>query len=146
MSTDPDLGGPYLQIAAFCENVIEGKDGVLSLIRVIDRFVHTAVGAGAPEKMPAVPVNAHLVLSFKSGFAKGSFPVKIRGVSPDGKPLPDVSIPMQLEGDDRGQNIVLQVGLVLEQEGLYWFDVYVGERLMTRMPLRLVYQRLVLGP
>lgn len=28
--------GPYIQAATFCSEVIEGKDGVLSLIRLMD--------------------------------------------------------------------------------------------------------------
>lgn len=143
--SDQDLGGPYLQLAVFCETVIEGKDGVLSLIRIIDRIVTSATGPDAPEHMPTVPINARLVLAFKSGFAKGSYAVRIRPWTPNGQPLPDVTVPMHLEGDDRGQNIVLQVGLLADQEGLYWFDVSVGERLVTRLPFRLVYQRLAIG-
>jgi len=30
--------GPFVSVAAFCENVIEDKSGVLSLIRVVDRL------------------------------------------------------------------------------------------------------------
>ena len=140
-----DFGGPYLQTAVFCENVIEGKDGVLSLIRIIDRTTITATGPGAPEKMPPTTINAHMVLTFKSGFAKGSFAVKIKPQAPDGSRLPDVTVPMHLEGDDRGQNIILRIGMVGDQEGVYWFDVMLGDSLVTRMPFRLVYQRLALG-
>ncbi|OGL09770.1 MAG: hypothetical protein A3F92_12875 [Candidatus Rokubacteria bacterium RIFCSPLOWO2_12_FULL_71_22] len=138
---DEQTGGPYLHFAVFCENVIEDKQGVLSLIRIIDRTVLTAAGPDAPEKMPPFPFSATIALGFKSGFAKGSWQVRIRPTNPDGQPLPEVSLPMQLEGDDRGQNIVLPVQLTLEQEGLYWFDVFVADALVTRMPFRVVYQR-----
>ena len=142
VSDHEEIGGPYLQIAVFCELVIEGKDGVLSLIRIIDRTTVTASGPNAPEKMPPTPINAWLVLSFKAGFAKGSYPVKIKPSDPDGKPLPEVTVPMQLEEDDRGQNIVLQVNMVAEREGLYWFAIVLGDRLVTRIPFRLVYQQI----
>lgn len=129
-------------MAVLCETVIEGKDGVLSLIRIIDRTTVTASGPNAPEKMPPTPINAWLVLGFKAGFVKGSYPVKIKPSDPDGKPLPEVTVPMQLEGDDRGQNVVLQVNMVAEQEGLYWFSIVLGDRLITRIPFRLVYQQI----
>jgi len=29
-------GGPYVQVAAFCEQVLQERDGVHSLIRIID--------------------------------------------------------------------------------------------------------------
>jgi hypothetical protein len=142
---EEDVGGPYLQAAVFCENVIEGKDGVLSLIRIIDRTIVRTAGTEAPEKMPPTTINARLVLMFKSGFAKGSFPVKIRPQGPDGRRLPDVTVQIHLEGDDRGTNVVLQIGMLVEEEGLYWFDVFLQDKLMTRMPFRLVYQRTAFG-
>ena len=45
-------GGPYLITAAFCEQVIEDKSGVLSLIRIVDRMYITAQGPNAPDEMP----------------------------------------------------------------------------------------------
>lgn len=140
MSDDP--GGPYLQAAVLCEKVIEDKEGILSLIQIIDRTTVTVQGPDAPEKMPPVPLNAQLVLMFKTGFAKGSHQVKIRAKTPDGVPLPEVSLPIHLEGDDRGTNLILPVQLVLKEEGLYWFDIFIGERLVTRVPFRLVYRRI----
>ena len=69
--------GPYLQIAAFCEQVIEDKRGMLSLINVVDRTTHSRGGPQAPEEMPAFDLNWKLVLSLKSGEARGSYPVRI---------------------------------------------------------------------
>lgn len=43
--------GPYIQMAAFCQQVIEDKTGVLSLIHVIDTLTHTAAGPDAPDEM-----------------------------------------------------------------------------------------------
>lgn len=139
--SDQELGGPYLQMAVFCEQVIEDKQGILTLVRIIDRTTMTASGPNAPEKMPPFPVNANMVIGFKTGFAKGSHEVKIRPTSPDGRQLPEVTVPMHLEGDDRGANLVLPFRMMAEQDGLYWFDVYVGNRLFTRMPFRILYQR-----
>ena len=30
--------GPYVQVAAFCERVLRESDGVMSLVRVVDRI------------------------------------------------------------------------------------------------------------
>lgn len=51
----PGKGGPYVQVAAFCEKVLVEQDGVVTLVRLIDRLTHQAVGPGAPEKMPTLP-------------------------------------------------------------------------------------------
>jgi hypothetical protein len=42
-------------------------------------------------------------------------------------------------------NIGFNMNLQDVEEGLYWFDVHVGDRLVTRMPLRVLYQRTI-GP
>ena len=56
--------------------------------------------------------------------------------------MPSLSFPMLFEGDDeRGNALVAPVAFVVEQEGLYWFDVYLNEELVTRMPLRIAYQQ-----
>jgi len=140
---EQELGGPFLQAAVFCEKILEEKDGVVSLVRVIDRVTVTAAGPTAPERMPPGGVLAVTgFLAFKSSFAKGSFEVKVTARSPSGQRLPDVVLPMFLEGDDRGKNLAFNATIHNVEAGLYWFDVSVGEKLVTRMPLRIVYQRM----
>src|SRR5438045_3853222 len=66
--------GPYLAAAVFCEQVIQGNDGVLTPIRIIDQY-HAPIPANAPEDFPSkekrllVPTVAFL--SFKSGKSGG---------------------------------------------------------------------------
>jgi len=46
-----------------------------------------------------------------------------------------------LEGDDdRGVNVRLLIQFTAEEEGIYWFDVLLDDEVVTRMPLRVVYQ------
>ncbi len=49
--------GPYLTVAALCDKALQEKDGVISLIRVVDKLTSSAVGPDAPEQMPPFPVN-----------------------------------------------------------------------------------------
>lgn len=44
------------------------------------------------------------------------------------------------EGEERGVNLILNMKIEA-MEGVYWFDVSVNERLLTRVPLGLMYQR-----
>ena len=37
------------------------------------------------------------------------------------------------------------LNLVAEQEGLYWFDVLLDDTLLTRIPFRVIYQRMTTG-
>lgn len=137
--------GPYVQVAAFCEKVLEEKDGVLSLIRVVDRITHTVAGPGAPAEMQPFPYQLMLALTLKTGQARGGYNLKIVRELPSGirEESQGPSFRIHFEGEgDRGQNLVLQLQLMFEQEGLHWFDVFLEEQLLTRLPLRVVYARI----
>ena len=141
-----ELGGPYLSVAVLCEKVLQEKDGVASVIRIVDRFILTASGPAPPEKMPPTTITTTAFLSFKSGFAKGSHTVKLVPKDPSGRSAgPEALLPVFFEGEDRGANIIVNVNFRVQEDGLYWFEVLLGERLMTRIPLRVVYQRMSLG-
>ena len=140
-----ELDGPYLQIAALCEHVLEERDNVLSIIRIVDRITLSTSDPRAPAAMPPVPVNVRLVIALKSGFARGRFDVKIGVVAPSTHVLAELSLPVLLEGEERGANIVMPVSFSAEEEGLYWFEVRLGDRLLTRVPLRLIYSRVSMG-
>jgi hypothetical protein len=136
--------GPYLKAAVFCENVIEGKDGVLSLIRVIDRTTLTAAGPQTPAQMPPVQRELKLALMFISGRARGTQSVELKVERPNGDIREEWSGTIFFEGEDRGANLVIQMGFKFEMEGLYWFHVLLDNDLITKLPFRLIYQRV--GP
>ena len=136
---------PYLATAIFCEKVLHEKDGVLSAIRIVER-INVSAGAGAPDEMPSVPVQLTALLMFKSGFMRGKGTVTLTPQSPSVKRMPEAKFPALFEGEDRGVNLVVNVGLQAEEEGLYWFDVCFEQELVTRMPLRVLYQRVGFGP
>ncbi|SRR5216683_6180302 len=137
--------GPFLQAALFCEKALQEKDGVVSAIRIVDRVISSAIGADPPTSMPPLQWSITLFVSLKSGFARGSYSVRVTGTMPSGRAMPSASLPVLLEGDDRGVNIIANMTIQFQEEGLYWFDVYFEGRLLTRMPLRVVYQRMALG-
>jgi len=129
---------PYLAMAILCERVLREADGVISVIRVFDRSMVT----GPTEEMPPTNIPLTLVISFKSGFMRGKGVVRLNPKSPSGKDLPGLQFPVLFEGDDdRGIAIVATLGFLVQEEGLYWFDVLVQEEVVTRIPLRVLYQR-----
>ena len=135
--------GPHLAIAAFCEQVIEDKSGVLSLIRIVDRMQVTAQGADIPKEMPAANLNWNLVITLKSGEARGSHPVKIVPVLPSGETKAPFTYSAYLEGANRGQHIITRVQMELPMPGIYWFKIYVDDELMTQIPVEVIYSRIV---
>ena len=132
----------HLAMAVFCEKVLRETDNVLSVVRVIDRF--NVVGA-TPEMQPAL-LEFTILISFKSGFLRGKQPLTVRPKNPDGNDMPSMTFPMLFEGDeDRGNALITPTQFLVDREGLYWFEVYLNEELITRMPLRVAYQQLGLA-
>lgn len=144
--TDPDIAvghsRPHIAAAFFCERLIEDKDGVLTVVRIVDRITHTAVGSGTPQVMPPVPVNLTLLVSFKSGDARGRHELSVYVEAPSGLRETVVSgVSVLFEGEDRGNNSIFNLSWVAGHEGLYWFDVLLDGSRVTRVPLRISYQR-----
>lgn len=137
MAEQPMLSGPHLQVAGFCEKVLIESDQVVSLIRLVDRFT---VNGPTPEMTPAI-LDMYLVIAFKSGFVREKHTVRVVPNTPSGRELAAHEWPTLFEGDDRGNMIVSRLKFLAEEEGLYWFDVSCGGILVTRIPLRVIYQR-----
>lgn len=134
--------GPYLVSAALCERAIQERDGVISLIRMIDKITNTIAGPGpiVPETMPPVPVNLTLVVVLKPGEARGRFMVAVRPEAPSGQRLPEAELPVSFGGaPDAGANLLFGINMVATEEGVYWFDVLLEGQLLTRTPLRIEY-------
>src|SRR5260370_27056538 len=99
--------GPYLVAAVICEKILQEKDETISVIRMVDRFNVTVNALGSPENLPPIPINLGLLISLKSGEARGRYTVKLRIVSPSGlQTLPDHLLPVLFDGaEDRGANL-----------------------------------------
>jgi hypothetical protein len=132
---------PYLSAAFLCEKVLQEKDGVLSVVRVVDIFYVTI-----PPEMPAgmKPVTEITgLLSFKR-YSSGTEPEKhqlqLLLHSPSGR---EQKLPSELEiifkaEDMAGANVILNVRLVVEEFGLFWLDVLIDEEFAARVPFRLL--------
>jgi hypothetical protein len=136
----PD-SGPYLVAALLCERVLQEKDETVSIVRIVDRITLTVPASISPETLPPLPLNLTLFLSFKSGSARGRNTIKLKIESPSGFKLPEQLLPILFEGEDRGVNLILALNMVVDQEGVYWFNILLEEEHITRIPLRILYQR-----
>ncbi len=138
--------GPYLKTAVLCEHVLREKDDVPSLIRIIDRIIHTRTDPDAPIEMPPVSYNLRAFISLTSGEARGSHELKIELEEPSGLRKPPMMVSTVLfEGEDKGVNLVVNMATTFEYQGLYWFNLYLDDKLLTKMPLRVIYSRVTHG-
>lgn len=99
-------------------------------------------------QMPQATIQVTLVVLLKSGgLGGGKYGIRIKANSPTGKPLPDNQQSVFFNGgEDNGALLGIPVVLAAPEEGLYWFDVYFEDALLTRVPLRVLYQQAVHMP
>jgi hypothetical protein len=151
---EPDTStGPHLVVAALCEKVLQEQDGVLSLIRLIDALTQTASGVETPAQMPPfIATDLTMVISVKADQARGRFGIRVRPEAPSGVQLPAIEQGVNLQpGAAKGINLVMPLQIAIDQEGTYWFDVFLtgpapqAARLLTRVPLNIIYQPQQLG-
>jgi hypothetical protein len=129
---------PFVQIAAICQMPIQDTNGFLSLMRIVDRLPVR----GTTENMQPYPLfQLHMVVVLKSGPMRGKYKWKIVAETPSMKRIPGPEMSALFDGDERGVAMLSPVFLVAEEEGLYWFDVILGEELLTRIPLRVMYEQ-----
>jgi hypothetical protein len=141
-------GGPHIQVATFCEKVIKDQvGGNLSVIGCVSAVTNAAVGTDVPDEMPAFPLDRlTLAVTLWSDQAKGRYEIKIRPEAPNGQQLEPISAPIQLPGGAQGVDLIMQMNMIVEHEGTYWFDILFSpgrgeeDRLLSRIPLVVQYQ------
>lgn len=136
--------GPYLKLACFCTQVLREADGVATLVRIIDRLTHTEAKPDAPAEMPPVTYEMKLIIMLIPGKAIGRHELKIERELPSGIKDKPIAVTVQMEGGNRGANVIMDIKLKFPLEGLYWFDVYLNDALLTRMPFQVLYQRIAI--
>ena len=112
---------------------------MLSLIRIIDNLTVQVVG-DAPPELPEGQIAVTLVVSLKAGNARGRHPVTVAVENPAGAKLPAQQVDVQFNAEDAGMNLVLPIRMNA-MEGLFWFEIGIDERILTRTPFRIMYQR-----
>jgi hypothetical protein len=127
-----DKPRPYVTAALICERIIQEKDESLSLVRIADRIQYRVEGVPAGLK-PMIGVQG--LVSLKSGLVTGEHVIEIVSEKPDGNRKTVYTLPVKFLGKDHGANVILNISLGIDQDGLYWFDVIFDEEVLTRIPL-----------
>ncbi|HUZ00384.1 MAG TPA: hypothetical protein VMU89_08530 [Thermomicrobiaceae bacterium] len=132
---------PHLLMAVLCQRAQQDQYGSFSVINVLEQLVAGTDDPNAPEEMPTFRLQANLVLVFASGDARGERTVTVTAVEPDGQRLAPVEQSISLLGEDHRATIISNLSLDIAKTGVYWFDVTLNQRPITRIPLRIGYER-----
>jgi hypothetical protein len=134
--------GPYLQYAVVCERLLEEQDNVRSLIRIVDVFRLSS----DKDEMPPGVVTPTVAVAFKSGGAVGEFKLELKATDPSGKRLARMVGKIELKGHGHGALLAHEFPIPITKPGLYWIDVKLNSRTMTRMPLDIHYTKVQPSP
>jgi len=131
---------PYLKYGVTCEKVLQEKDGVLSLIRIIDKFVLTITGKEPPNELPPEVAPLTIVMGWAGGL--GSHEASFSITRPDGTTQKSPQTwSFHLDALHRGHSIILSVPVEVTKAGVYWIEFILNGEVKGRTPFQVVYQR-----
>jgi hypothetical protein len=131
---------PYLELGTICERVLEEKDGVLSLIRMVDRFTITITGKEPPEKLPPLLRPLTIIMSWVGGL--GSHEAAFNIISPSGETQRSPqSWSFTLNAINQGHNIIVTLPVSMAKEGVYWVEFILNDQVKSRIPFQVLYER-----
>lgn len=131
-------GPPMLLLAVFCEKAIKEEDRVYTVIRVVDSLKVTA-----PERPPkgmgiALPITT--LVAFKANGFRGKLPLEFVQISPTGLREKVGANQVEFIGGITSAYIHgALTGVKYDKDGVYEFEVRLGGRLYTKMPLQLAF-------
>lgn len=141
-----NTGGPYLAAAVFCDSILEDKSGKMSALGIADScqlFIAKDAPQNIPSKELQLPMIQNALLMFKSGYSPGNHQLRLVVEQPDGqrnevlkKTLDFTPLP------HGGFNVKTQINFNIAANGIYWLDVILDNKRLTRMPLKISVQRL----
>lgn len=140
---------PSLRMALLCDQAIEGKDGTLTVVRVVDRFEAIAQVTKQPPGRPKAQLPSPIWSgSFVAGFigGQGDFECQVRLVSPSKKVADFPKMPFRLDMPERGHNIIIRIQLPFEEAGLYQFELLLDGEPIAKIPMRVIIQRIEVEP
>ena len=131
---------PYLKVGAICERVLEEKDGVLSLIRIVDRFTITITGKEPPDQLPQGIKLLTIIMGWVGGL--GSHEAALNIISPGGETQQSPqSWSFTLDAINRGHNIIVTLPVRIAKEGVYWVEFILNDQVKSRIPFQVLYER-----
>lgn len=131
---------PYLKLGTICERVLEEKNGVLSLIRMVDRFTITVTGEEPPDQLPDVLRFLTIIMSWVGGL--GSHEAAFNIIYPGGETQRSPqSWSFSLDAMNRGHNIIVTLPVSMSKEGVYWIEFILNDQVKSRVPFQVIYKR-----
>jgi len=131
---------PYLKYGVICERVLTEKDGVLSLIRVVDRFTITITGREPPDQLPEGIKGMTIAMCWAGGLGTHEAAFNIQSPGGETQRSPQ-SWSFNLDALNRSHGIIVRLPVRIKREGVYWIEFVLNGEVKSRIPFQVVYQR-----
>ncbi len=133
---------PLLSAAFFCEKILIESSGrpqadlVPSIIRIVD-IVNLPSAQNAPQPGTFFSLPLSFFIMIKAGDARGERELMVRQVNPSGQAADAGMWKFGLQDYPEGSSVLQtnHVPIKWDKEGTYWFELLLGDRLLTRIPL-----------
>src|SRR5271165_6829946 len=136
---------PRIYASAFLchELIFEEEKNLLTAIRISNTYaafpIEILYGGKSVAKV-FEPLDTHIVLTVWSE-EDASFTVTLKGIQPDGSPAPGgiTDEPIVLGGDKKAHTLKVNVRIQTSLIGTFWFELYIINDLVMRLPLHIVH-------
>jgi hypothetical protein len=137
--------GPYLAAAVYCQTIVSESEGHVTPVNIFDS-INLTLAPGVPPDFPSEEKRIHITvwafISFRRGDAPAEHDFHIVSESPSGKKQKQEEQVIKLpDGPHAGTNLNIKITLGIVKGGLFWTNVYLDNRLITRMPLLINLKR-----
>jgi hypothetical protein len=128
--------GPFLQTALIAEKILSEPDGTVTIVRVVDRIGLQTESINHPENA-TISLNLTILIGLKAGGFKGKGTVTIVQVGPAGKNQAIGKAEFTFDGtQSAGYNTQAPCLLKWEGDGQYWYEIFLNDRFLSRIPLQ----------
>jgi hypothetical protein len=132
------VGGPFLDSALICEQVMRERDDTYSAIRMVNRLtIHEA----APARGTVLATHLALFVGFKAGDFQGEQTLLVFIENPSGKRYqPYQPTTVTFLGGDTSAVAVCQLLLRYDKDGTYWIEIVLDGKRFSRIPITIAFR------
>ena len=133
--------GPFVAVAALCQSVERRDDGSMDVIGIVEGVLLEAPPPDERDPLglnPIATLPLRLVVSLRAGALRGQVEVRIVGRYPGGNAGPSTGVAVEFSEQRPVATINVPLEMEVHEAGDYQFDVLVGGRLLTVVPLRVM--------
>jgi hypothetical protein len=134
--------GPHVAMAVLCQAVQRRDDGTMDVLGIVEGLMLDPPPPDDRDPLGLKPVAVlplRLLVSLRAGESRGPSRLDVVGRFPGGNAGPSTGMQIAFSDERPAATINVPVELEVHEPGTYRFDVHVDGRLLTSVPLRVLF-------